>query len=145
MIYNSRVPHNTIDAESLERRVLLASIASLGVDGIINVRGTAAADSIIISHSGTSIVVRVNSETKHFDAASVKAVSVLGQGGDDRIEMRAGLPSTLSGGDGDDTLIGGPGPDHFRLEPAKTTTFIRIRPMMSSITATGLRLRFKPA
>jgi Ca2+-binding RTX toxin-like protein len=104
----------TIAAEYLERRMLLASFASVDSKGILTVRGTAGDDSIVVLHSGLSIIAKLNSTTRRFDAAAVKAVFANGQDGDDTIEMRAALPSTLVGGGGNDTLIGGPDADDMR-------------------------------
>ncbi|HEX3357691.1 MAG TPA: calcium-binding protein [Tepidisphaeraceae bacterium] len=101
-------------AEVLERRTLLAAFASIDSNGILTLRGTAGDDSILVSHSGSSIIVKLNSTTRRFNASAVKAIFANGQDGDDTIEMRAALPSTLVGGSGDDTLIGGPSADDLR-------------------------------
>jgi Ca2+-binding RTX toxin-like protein len=101
-------------AELLEQRILLASFAFVDAHGVLQLRGTNGADSIVISPKGTSISVKLNSTTAHIDASKVKAIFADGRDGNDRIEKRFGVRATLAGGAGDDTLIGGPAADYFR-------------------------------
>jgi Ca2+-binding RTX toxin-like protein len=81
------------------------------------VNGTAAADSITISGSGTSAVVTGLSAKVHITQAegANDSLQVNGLGGNDTINasrLRAGVIGlTLNGGDGDDTLIGSAGND----------------------------------
>lgn len=51
--------------------------------------------------------VTVNGQTRRFPRGYVMALSASGLGGNDRIDHFGPVPTTLSGGDGDDTIIGG--------------------------------------
>src|SRR5688572_12958649 len=84
-----------------------ADIALAG--GMLSIQGSAAADAIDV-RGGADATLRVNRNSigKVLDAADVDRVSIDGAGGKDLLGI-AGLtvPSTLSGGDGDDRIAGG--------------------------------------
>ncbi len=103
--------------EMMEQRMLLSASAVLGADGTLTVTGTSGADSIEINieagQSGGSLSGNVNvilsGGTTKFNAANVKRIHVNGLGGNDTILEDGNLdttyiPSTLSGGDGNDTI-----------------------------------------
>lgn len=75
------------------------------------VLGTDAADSIRIAPDGGRIVVFRGGTFKTFDASLIANLTVNGYGGNDSIKNETALRCTLSGGNGSDTLTGGPSAD----------------------------------
>lgn len=91
--------------EPLETRRLFSAILDFGT---LRVTGTEGADDIRVWNRGESIAVRDNGQISLFGAAQVRAVTVLGLDGDDRILCRGiRVPTELYGHDGRDTLLGG--------------------------------------
>src|SRR5258706_35953 len=98
--------------EALEpRRLMSASLVS----GVLTVKGTTSADSIVLSlKSGdlTKLEVNVNSVTSDFALTSITKVVVYGSAGNDMIKVDnifgvVPFGVTEKGGDGNDLLIGG--------------------------------------
>jgi uncharacterized delta-60 repeat protein len=80
--------------------------------GTLSVSGTPANDTIVVSIANGKI--SVSGVAQQFDAAAVKGVRVTGFAGNDRIDLSAlSIPSTLSGDDGDDVLIGSKAGDYL--------------------------------
>jgi uncharacterized delta-60 repeat protein len=80
--------------------------------GTLNVSGTPGNDTIVFSIAGGKI--SISGVSQQFDAAAVKGVRVTGLAGNDRIDLSAlAIPSTVTGGDGDDVLIGSKANDYL--------------------------------
>src|SRR4051812_21389271 len=96
--------------ESLEaRRLLSAAIKG----GVLNVRGTAGPDDILIEQQGTSLIVQLSTKFSHVTSKSsfllkrVHSINVNALGGNDRVDARGvSIANTLAGGSGDDILLG---------------------------------------
>lgn len=70
-----------------------------------------AADHIAITAKAQSIVVTRGNTIRKFDATQIKSMTIDGFAGNDVIDNDTALPSTLNGGNGNDTLRGGSGDD----------------------------------
>jgi len=112
---NSR--HTNVPAsaffETLESRQLMSAVL---VNGTLTVRGTWRGDDIFVStDSGGRILVNDNGIVRRFTGSSVRRISVTGGLGDDDIEVsqRIGLPASIFGEAGWDTLVGGSGNDRI--------------------------------
>jgi Ca2+-binding RTX toxin-like protein len=94
--------------QSLESRTLLAA-------DTISLLGTAAADVINISQTGTVLTVKINAATKTYSTLGKTKLSVAAGDGDDTINLALSvkLNATLDGGNGKDKLHGGGGIDTF--------------------------------
>jgi Ca2+-binding RTX toxin-like protein len=122
--------------ERLETRALLASniTATLLADGTLQVEGTEAGDVISIHEDnnqftvdGTQIYVDGEAQD-HVSAGDVTAIDVDALGGDDVVRLDQGTQpivtsTTLSGGDGDDSIIGGAGSDDIVTGNGNDTAF----------------------
>src|SRR5687768_3025794 len=92
-------------AEALEPRRLLAAFIS---NRTLFVDGTSGNDSIELGVDGTVIGASVNGTTYRFTRSAVDRVLARGRGGNDQFYAYpedgelAHIPTTLSGGDGDD-------------------------------------------
>ncbi len=81
--------------------------ANITKTGTLVVKGTDSADAITVKTTTTGTSVTDNSNTVTF-AAGVKRVLVEANGGDDHVDVSSFIrPSTVSGGGGDDVLVGG--------------------------------------
>jgi hypothetical protein len=104
--------------EALEGRTLMAVSVRAGVLTIV---GSNRPDTVVVSLSAPDldrIVVTEGRRTRAFDLAKITSISANGGRGNDLIELDQGngqilLPTTLLGGDGNDTMIGGGGPDRI--------------------------------
>lgn len=103
-------PHS---GELLERRVLLASFATLNARGTLSVVGDAAGNDIHVRFDGSQVVASRDGQASSFAASAVKRIWFHGFGGADTIDNRTNLPATLIGGSGNDTLISGTAADSF--------------------------------
>ncbi|MEO6436055.1 MAG: calcium-binding protein, partial [Tepidisphaeraceae bacterium] len=93
--------------------------------GALSILGSAGDDTITVSLSGSNIVVTNGSTDRTFAAADVQFISINSFGGDDRVTNDTSLPSTLSGGEGDDTIFGGGGSDRIRGEAGRDSLWGR--------------------
>jgi Ca2+-binding RTX toxin-like protein len=81
--------------------------------GVLNISGTGLNDNIAvlrIRNSPTVFVIWRGAVRIH-RFSGVTSLVIRTYGGNDRVENLTELPSTIYGGDGDDTLIGGTGDD----------------------------------
>jgi hypothetical protein len=107
--------------EALEGRALMAaapmSAIELAVQGGTQVRvnGTAAADQINVSVSGSLLKITATGYSKTFDVDGVKSIEVNGGSGNDQIIVADSvtIDTYLYGGLGNDTITGGAGDDHL--------------------------------
>lgn len=110
-------PARPATAERLERRRLLT--VALTPAGLLDVDGGPLNDAIAIGFSpatpaaGPSLTVTLNGSRTAYPLAAVRALVVDGRAGDDVLCVSDAVRSrvTLIGGDGDDVLRGGAGPD----------------------------------
>lgn len=110
-----------LQLESLEDRRVMATSASI-VGGVLEVRGTNAAETITISESRLQIgrlQVLIRSATgqttlnRTFQASRVDRIYVAAYGADDVVTNNTNLPSDLYGGRGNNTVTGGSGNDRI--------------------------------
>jgi len=94
------------------RRVTVAGSRLAGAELFVN--GGEGNDHIIVERVRQNLFVNINGIVERFNAADVQFLSISGLGGDDDIVNASAIPSTVSGGDGADTLWGGTGPDRLR-------------------------------
>lgn len=87
--------------ETLERRTLLAAGLS---DGVLLVAGSAGADTIVVSQSGTNALVTFNSVNSLFPLAEIERVQINGAAGADTITYTLDKRVRITGGDGNDTI-----------------------------------------
>lgn len=98
--------------DSLERRALLAArLVPSAAGDVLVVSGTPSGDLIVLNSEDDQIVVVVNGLQSRVSADQLVGVLVDSGGGADRVEQNTALPSTLIGGDGNDTIRGGDGVD----------------------------------
>ncbi|HRK29789.1 MAG TPA: calcium-binding protein [Tepidisphaeraceae bacterium] len=97
----------------MESRRLLAAFASLNANGTLSVVGGPGGDQMSVERSGNLVRARLNNQLQTFAASQVKRIWANGFGGNDRIENKTPLPSTLVGGSRNDTLVGGSGQDRI--------------------------------
>lgn len=94
--------------EALEQRLQLAAdFATLNSHGTLSVVGTAKNNQIDVSIVGSNVIAKRDSEAMSFVKSKVKRLWIAGFGGNDKLNNRTILPSTLIGGSGNDTLVGG--------------------------------------
>jgi Ca2+-binding RTX toxin-like protein len=88
------------------RRLLTATLLN---DGLLNVTGTKHSDLILVSLSGTRVIVRVNAaKPRRFLASSVTGILTNAAAGNDQVVIGIGLPEAhVLGGSGNDTITGG--------------------------------------
>lgn len=99
--------------ERLEQRQLMSAAPStMVIDQVLHVQGSASGDVILVDVTSAGITINgVNAAS----AEGIKAIRIDGGNGNDRIELSKSLtlPSSLYGGNGNDSLIGGSGSDHL--------------------------------
>src|SRR5436190_17848978 len=98
--------------ERLESRRLLDATV-VAENNVLTITGTEADEAINVQLSGDSYLVDINGTVTPIAAASVTSISASAMAGNDTItiDSTVTIPTTLSGGDGDDNLLGGAGPD----------------------------------
>jgi len=92
--------------------------------GQLIVRGTFGNDTMSVSTTTSTVVATVNGASKIFNKLDVQRISVLGLSGNDSVQILSGVIAVnISGGEGDDTLLGsahndridgGPGDDSIK-------------------------------
>lgn len=96
--------------ENLENRELMAIDIALH-RGVLTVTGTSQSDVVEVRQIGSEIVVNTQTGeedvTRRFSRARVRAIAISTGGGDDVVRNETSLPSKISGGSGNDLLIGG--------------------------------------
>ncbi|MBC8108187.1 MAG: hypothetical protein H7Z14_16495 [Anaerolineae bacterium] len=83
-----------------------SAFAAIDGSGILQVGGSASADSFAISQSGSTITVTLGSNNQSFDASSVNSVVFTSLGQNDTLDFNGPVakPVTFNGGTGNDTL-----------------------------------------
>lgn len=81
--------------------------ASLSAGGTLSIVGNDKNNTIAIEHFGNNIRVTRDGASLSFASASVKRLWVETLNGSDSIQNLTSFPSTLQGGDGNDTIVGG--------------------------------------
>jgi Ca2+-binding RTX toxin-like protein len=101
----AQTARRTFALEAMEGRLTPAHISF----GTLVINGTAGHDNVVVSPSWGSIMVVENGYTQHFSASQITAgkISFKGNAGDDYFRNDTSLKSTVSGGDGNDWLVGG--------------------------------------
>src|SRR5258706_7503627 len=99
--------------EPLEERRLLSAVLDAGV---IQVKGTSAADVIKVSKSRSTLTIKIGTTTTTFAAGGVDAIRIRGLDGNDSITVGGTLkiPLIVYGGNGKHTLLGAPGADKLK-------------------------------
>src|SRR4051812_33208838 len=101
-------------SESLESRVLLSgSFASLNNHGILSVVGDGKNNAIEVYYDDIHVRAKRDGATVDFGRNAVKGIWIHAFDGNDSVNNRTLLPSTLIGGAGNDVLLGGSGNDVF--------------------------------
>ena len=91
---------------------LLADPASIGKT-MLYVKGTAGADTIVVSPLGSGLIANINGTPGQALIPSTRIV-IFGLGGDDQIWINnTSFPGYIDGGNGNDVLRGGNGPDRI--------------------------------
>jgi Ca2+-binding RTX toxin-like protein len=77
--------------------------------GVLSFEGSGADEQISLWADGGALVVWLDGFEQRFDIASVTSIELDGGGGNDLLKLNPGLaiPASISGGDGNDKLIGG--------------------------------------
>ena len=102
--------------ESLEARQLLSGSVALSSTGILSVQGSRKSDKISITvdkKHASKLDISVNGRTTVVKASKVASIHVDGGAGNDAIteDAKISIPSTLLGGEGNDTIVAGGGND----------------------------------
>jgi Ca2+-binding RTX toxin-like protein len=113
-MFSDRFAVSSLELESLERRdVPAAAITITQAGSVITIEGTDQADNVVVTQSAGQIMVVASSAggaptTQQFAVGTVRQVIFTGLGGDDVFINSAKVACMADGGDGNDTLIGGP-------------------------------------
>ena len=100
--------NNTSNRQSDRHHVRRLADFAINDRGDLYVLGTDGADAIDVRLDGAGRVVATRGgRTATFDAALVDVLSVNGFGGNDRMASDLPVPSTLHGGDGNDSILSG--------------------------------------
>ena len=94
-----------LGVECLEGRDCPAAVNFF--NGVLTVTGTAGDDSIVVTQSGNTIVA----EGLNYTATVVNRIVISGLAGNDVIRNLTAKPSTIYGGVGNDTIVGGTAAD----------------------------------
>jgi Ca2+-binding RTX toxin-like protein len=94
--------------ETLESRVLLSVLSK----GVLKITGTNRADYISVSQRKAAVFVSISGRQEHFKLKFVKQIQISGLKGNDDIQTSGKLPGmSISGGLGNDTVVGADRPD----------------------------------
>ncbi len=114
--FHTRPIESRLHCESLEGRIVLT--AGIGLDpttGILAIMGSETADVSVVRHEGVNVVATISNAagttTRSYKSSDVKAITFAGYAGDDFFTNNTAIPSTASGGAGNDSLRGGSGKD----------------------------------
>jgi Ca2+-binding RTX toxin-like protein len=111
--------------DTLERRRLLSTVQLNG--STLEITGTTGNDFIDVSFDETALQIKVvtsGDPDQSFDPDDVDFISVHALGGDDYVSILVVgvvVPSTVSGGDGNDVLLGGVGNDSMSGNAGRDT------------------------
>src|SRR3954454_14005974 len=109
--------HSFSLAEQLGGRFLLAhDFASLNSHGILSVVGTSGNNTIVVDISGTKVRATRDGSSLSFDQSAVLGIWIDAFNGDDKVQNKTSIPSTLIGAGGNDSLTGGTGTDSIDAE-----------------------------
>jgi uncharacterized delta-60 repeat protein len=92
------------------------SLRGVTIDGnVLKYNGTSGNDQLSIWRDGDDLVVWLDGATVSYEFASIKSMVLHGMAGNDYIKLHQSLniPATITGGDGDDRLIGSAGNDEM--------------------------------
>ena len=106
--------------EDLETRVLLSHTLA---GGVLTITGTSGKDTITLKLLGNQITLSDDGVVSNFTPASITSILINAGDGNDVVTSDPGIiaPTTILGGPGNDSLVGGGGND-FSAEPAAKTT-----------------------
>ena len=114
--FHTRPIESRLHCESLEGRIVLT--AGIGLDpttGILAIMGSETADVSVVRYEGVNVVATISNAagttTRSYKSSDVKAITFAGYAGDDFFTNNTAIPSTASGGAGNDSLRGGSGKD----------------------------------
>jgi Ca2+-binding RTX toxin-like protein len=114
--FHTRPIESRLHCESLEGRIVLT--AGIGLDsttGILAIMGSVTADVSVVRNDGVNVVATISNAagttTRSYKSSDVKAITFAGYAGDDFFTNNTAIPSTASGGAGNDSLRGGSGKD----------------------------------
>lgn len=137
---NERYGRRGLKLERMEGRDVPAVSIPDPVNGVLTITSDAAADVVLVSGTGSQLLVTVNGETQAV-SGTVQTISFVGGGGDDvfvNLTSLGGLTQggagndilvagstggILLGGDGDDILVGGAGNDILLGEAGQDVLF----------------------
>jgi Ca2+-binding RTX toxin-like protein len=89
--------------EVLEQRQLLSAAI---VSGTLKITGSSGHDDILLRKTSAGIIVGVNGHKQRFSTRGVRRISIDAGRGNDFVDDRVNLPSTILGGAGNDVLLG---------------------------------------
>jgi Ca2+-binding RTX toxin-like protein len=113
-MFSDRFAVSSLQLESLERRdVPAAAITITPTAAVVTIEGTDQADTVTVSQAAGQIMITASSQggapvTQQFAVGTVRSIIFTGLGGDDVFINSAKVAVMADGGDGNDTLIGGP-------------------------------------
>jgi len=104
--------------------VHIASAQGVVIDqGRITTTGTDAAEIILVSQVGGTIVVNIDGNQVAFAADQVQDIRIDARGGNDTITVDANRPTVILGGAGNDTIVGSDGGADFVIGEQGVDTF----------------------
>src|SRR5262245_24490099 len=110
-------PTVRLELEPLEERQLLAARVSLTAAGILQIEGTAKAETVVISQQDKQLSVQNFSmgdrspTTTRYNLSQVREIVFRGSEGNDLFRNETAVRSTAQGDGGNDSLTGGSGDD----------------------------------
>src|SRR2546430_442303 len=112
---------NIFELHPLEIRRLLAITVTLDPGGILHVVGTSSSETIVINKNGAGKITATGTTSTYTPGTQVNGILIEASGGNDTVQIssndrfsnNAGIPATIGGGTGNDSLTGGPGNDQL--------------------------------